>query len=160
VPSVSKKQHNFMAAIANSPSFAKKAGVSQSVGKDFNEADKSRKFSKGGDMKKPMMPSTSPAGMRGYKPRRPEMTLDDVVTPEIRAKRAMMVQGAKDAAMQDAAGAAYDKAMPSPYKKGGGVKKMASGGSASKRADGVAQKGKTKGVMLKKGGMARGGKAC
>jgi hypothetical protein len=39
-------------------------------------------------------------------------------------------------------------------KKGGGVKKMASGGSASKRADGIAQKGKTKGKMLNKGGMA------
>jgi len=51
MPSTSKKQHNFMAAIAHSPSFAKKAGVSQSVGKDFNEADKGRKFSKGGDMK-------------------------------------------------------------------------------------------------------------
>ena len=51
MPSTSKKQHNFMAAIANSPSFAKKAEVPQSVGKDFNEADKGRKFSKGGDMK-------------------------------------------------------------------------------------------------------------
>jgi hypothetical protein len=51
MPSSSKKQHNFMAAIANSPSFAKKVGVPQSVGKDFNEADKGRKFSKGGDMK-------------------------------------------------------------------------------------------------------------
>ena len=49
MPSVSKKQHNFMAAIANSPSFAKKAGVPQSVGKDFTTADKGRKFSKGGD---------------------------------------------------------------------------------------------------------------
>ena len=38
----------------------------------------------------------------------------------------------------------------STYKKGGAVKKMASGGmasSASKRADGIAQKGKTKGRM-------------
>ena len=33
-------------------------------------------------------------------------------------------------------------------------KKMASGGSASARADGIAQKGKTKGKMLNKGGMA------
>ena len=49
MPSVSKKQHNFMAAIANSPSFAKKVGVPQSVGKDFTTADKGRKFSKGGD---------------------------------------------------------------------------------------------------------------
>ena len=49
MPSTSKKQHNFMAAVANNPKFAKKAGVPQSVGKDFNEADKGRKFSKGGD---------------------------------------------------------------------------------------------------------------
>jgi hypothetical protein len=51
MPSVSKKQHNFMAAIANSPSFAKKAGVPTSVGKDFVTADKGKKFSKGGEMK-------------------------------------------------------------------------------------------------------------
>jgi hypothetical protein len=38
-----------MAAIANSPSFAKKVGVPQSVGKDFTTADKGKKFSKGGD---------------------------------------------------------------------------------------------------------------
>jgi hypothetical protein len=32
------------------------------------------------------------------------------------------------------------------------MKKMASGGSASSRADGIATKGKTKGKMMKKGG--------
>ena len=51
MPSTSKKQRNFMAAVAHNPEFAKKAGVPQSVGKDFNQADKGRKFSKGGDMK-------------------------------------------------------------------------------------------------------------
>ena len=51
MPSTSKKQHNFMEAVANNPAFAKKAGVPQSVGKDFATADKGRKFSKGGDMK-------------------------------------------------------------------------------------------------------------
>ena len=51
MPSVSKKQHNFMEAVAHNPAFAKKAGVPQSVGKDFSMADKGRKFSKGGDMK-------------------------------------------------------------------------------------------------------------
>jgi hypothetical protein len=51
MPSTSKKQHNFMAAVANNPSFAKKVGVPQSVGKDFNQADKGRRFSEGGDMK-------------------------------------------------------------------------------------------------------------
>jgi hypothetical protein len=48
MPSTSKKQHNFMAAVANNPAFAKKAGVPQSVGKEFVNADKDRKFSKGG----------------------------------------------------------------------------------------------------------------
>ena len=51
MPSKSKAQHNFMAAIAHSPSFAKKAGVPMSVGKEFNKADKGKKFSKGGEMK-------------------------------------------------------------------------------------------------------------
>ena len=49
MPSTSKKQHNFMAAIAHSPSFAKKVGVPQSVGKEFNNADKGKSFKKGGD---------------------------------------------------------------------------------------------------------------
>ena len=51
MPSVSGKQHRFMAAVANNPKFAKKAGVPQSVGEEFIKADKGRKFSKGGDMK-------------------------------------------------------------------------------------------------------------
>ena len=41
---------------------------------------------------------------------------------------------------------------------GGGMMKskmMASGGSASKRADGIAVKGKTKGTMLKHGGKVK-----
>ena len=52
MPSTSKKQHNFMEAVAHNPSFAKKAGVPQSVGKDFATADKGKKFSKGGSMAK------------------------------------------------------------------------------------------------------------
>jgi hypothetical protein len=38
-----------MEAVAHNAAFAKKAGVPQSVGKDFSTADKGRKFSKGGD---------------------------------------------------------------------------------------------------------------
>jgi hypothetical protein len=50
MPSVSKKQHDFMAAVANNPAFAKKANIPQSVGQEFVKADKGR-FNKGGDMK-------------------------------------------------------------------------------------------------------------
>jgi hypothetical protein len=49
MPSSSKKQADFMRAVAHSPEFAKKAGVPQSVGKDFSTADKNRKFKEGGD---------------------------------------------------------------------------------------------------------------
>ena len=49
MPSTSKKQHNFMEAVAHNAAFAKKVGVPQSVGQDFSTADKGKKFSKGGD---------------------------------------------------------------------------------------------------------------
>ena len=51
MPSVSKKQHKFMAAVANNPKFAKKVGVPSSVGKEFLTADKGKKFKEGGEMK-------------------------------------------------------------------------------------------------------------
>ena len=123
MPSVSKKQHNFMAAVAHNPAFAKKAGVPQSVGKDFNEADKGRKFGKGGDMKESK-----------------EMMKKEVSFMKKKgAPKSMLKHEMAEAGM----------------KKGGGVKKMARGGSASARADGIAQRGKTKGMLLKKGGMAK-----
>lgn len=40
MPSKSAKQARFMAAIAHDKKFAKKAGVPQSVGREFNQADK------------------------------------------------------------------------------------------------------------------------
>lgn len=46
MPSVSKKQKRFMAAAAHSPEFAKKAGISQSVAKEFNSADNANKPTK------------------------------------------------------------------------------------------------------------------
>lgn len=42
MPSTSKKQHNLMEAVAHNPTFAKKAGIPQKVGKDFVEADKAK----------------------------------------------------------------------------------------------------------------------
>ena len=39
-----------MAAAAHNPKFAKKAGIPQSVAKEFNQADKGKKFGKGGDV--------------------------------------------------------------------------------------------------------------
>jgi hypothetical protein len=73
MPSVSKKQHGFMAAIANNPKFAKKAGVSSAVGKEFLTADKGKKFKEGGTMKhsdiakdKPMMKKVAAKAVKGH----------------------------------------------------------------------------------------------
>ena len=71
MPSVSKKQHNFMAAVAKNPAFAKKVGVPQSVGKDFTAADKGKKFGSGGytraDIQKVNKPKTDHGKMAFFK---------------------------------------------------------------------------------------------
>ena len=121
-----------MAAVANNPSFAKKVGVPQSVGKEFNQADKNRKFSKGGD------------------------TMASKMNPGFMAMMAKKKAGAKKMA---GGGMPMKDGKPAFIGDGKGMKHggMANGGSASKRADGVASKGKTKGSMVK---MNMGGKAC
>lgn len=45
-----------MAAVAHSPAFAKKVGIPTSVGREFNQADKGRKFAEGGIMAKGKAP--------------------------------------------------------------------------------------------------------
>jgi hypothetical protein len=73
MPSTSKKQHNFMAAVAKNPGFAKKAGVPSSVGKEFLTADKGKTFKQGGimkhsDIKKdmPMMKKVAAKAVKGH----------------------------------------------------------------------------------------------
>ena len=119
MPSVSKKQHNFMAAVAHNPAFAKKAGVPQSVGQDFSKADKGRKFSKGGDMAK-----FDPKSLFKGK---------ESMSEEL--KEAKAIKSGKITPMQYAKG---EKSEP--------MKKMAKGGFV-RAADGIAQRGKTKGKV-------------
>ncbi len=136
MPSTSKKQHNFMAAIANNPAFAKKVGVPQSVGKEFNQADKSRKFSKGGDT----MASKMNPGMMAMMAKKKPMKM---------AGGGMPMKDGKPAFIGDGKGA---------MKKGGMTSsKMGSVKTAAPSKDGVAVKGKTKGKMVT---MKSGGKAC
>ena len=52
MPSKSKAQHNLMAAVANNPKFAKKAGIPKAVGADYMKADKKvMKYNMGGKLK-------------------------------------------------------------------------------------------------------------
>lgn len=52
MPSKSEKQRKFMAAASHDPSFAKKVGIPTKVAKEFNAADKGKKFKAGGMMDK------------------------------------------------------------------------------------------------------------
>ncbi len=70
--------------------------------------------------------------MKAYKPRRPKTTIDDAISSDDKKR---MLQDVKDEKDRQAI-----KGMG--YAKGGSV------GSASKRADGCAQRGKTKGKMV------------
>jgi hypothetical protein len=135
MPSVSKKQHNFMAAVANNPEFAKKAGVPQSVGKDFSEADKGRKFSKGGDMKKMNMGGYADGGM---------------AHKDVKMDKKMMQK-----AVNKHEGRLHKGASMTKLAKGGMAPSKMGAVKTSSSRDGIASKGKTKGTMIT---MKRGGK--
>ena len=87
------------------------------------------------------MPMT-PEAAKQYKPRRTPGSMDEVITPETRAK---MEEAKRD--VEDEKSRAKIKALG--FASGGKVS------SASKRADGCAIKGKTKGTMIsmRNGGM-------
>lgn len=127
MPSTSKKQADFMRAVAHSPEFAKKVGVPQSVGKDFSNADKSRKFAKGGDMKESKKMVGKEIGFM---------------------KKAGAPKSMIKHEMAEAKG--YKKGGGVAPSKMGAVK------TAAPSRDGVATKGKTKGTMVKmaRGGKA------
>jgi hypothetical protein len=161
MPSVSKKQHNFMAAVAHNPAFAKKVGVPQSVGKDFNQADKGKKFKKGGsmksvDMKKNPGMAKLPTAVRnkmGY------MKNGGAAHSDIKMDKKVVKKAVGMHDKQQHGGKKTDLAT---LRKGGmacAPKKMASGGLAAghKSANGIAKKGLTKGKEVK---MNKGGKAC
>jgi hypothetical protein len=125
-----------MAAVANNPSFAKKAGVPQSVGAEFLKADKGRKFKEGGEMKE----SKKMVGkeLAFLKAKNAPKSMIKHEESEMKGMKKMA---------------------------GGGITtaKMGTVKTAAPSRDGVATKGKTKGTMIKMGaakplGMKRGGK--
>jgi len=149
MPSVSKKQHGFMAAVANNPKFAKKVGVSKSVGEEFMKADKGRKFKEGGALKQTDAESnpglaklpTEVRNKMGYMKKggmaHSDISMDKKVVKKAVGMHEKQLHGGKKSDM-------------SKLKSGGmacAPKKMARGG-------GIETKGKTKGTMIK---MKKGG---
>jgi len=198
MPSTSKKQHNFMAAVAKNPAFAKKVGIKPSVGEEFLKADKGKKFGSGGmaksDMKEDMkadikqdkaivkkafkmhdkqehkggkgtdLSKLRKGGMamkkmaKGGETMGPRNMSQDVEkgSNKLLAHGESAVQKRGHTKGMEERGYKIEK-IQGGAKGGKGVYgaapiKMAKGGSASARADGIAQKGKTKGKMMCMGG--------
>ena len=138
MPSVSGKQHRFMAAVANNPKFAKKAGIPQSVGAEFLKADKGRKFKEGGEMKESKAMVKKEIGF-----------MKKAGAPKSMIKH----EESEMKGMKKMASGGITKA------------KMGAVPTAAPSRDGLATKGKTKGTMVKMAaskplGMKRGGKTC
>jgi len=124
VPSKSKAQRNLMAAAAHNQAFAKKVGVPAKVAKEFNQADKGKKFNEGGKMaKKPDLKKL----FKGKDTKGEEL------------KEAKAIKSGKITPMQYAKGEKMEETKK--MKCGGAVKKMARGG-------GIEIKGKTKGKFV------------
>lgn len=133
-----------MRAIAHSPAFAKKVGVAQSVGKEFEMADKKKKmkFGSGGmPSTKPATPSKPPVAA----PKRPRPGFDDIGSSEPDMGREPTDKDVRD--------------MNKPRKLGRlGKLGYKGGGKAKKYAEGGAVKAMPKAKDMGSMNMAKGGK--
>ena len=151
MPSVSQKQHNLMAMVANDPAAAKRVGVPQSVGKEFVKADKGLKFGKSkktrADLQKINRPETDQGKSELF-----------AKGGDMKESKAMVKKEVAFMKKKGAPKAMVKHEMAEMGMKKGGKAYAAGGLSAGhKSADGIAKKGKTKGmqVAMKRGGMCK-----
>ena len=113
-----------MAAAAHNPKFAKKVGVPVSVAKEFNQADKGKKFKEGGMAQNKLGKLFKGKETKGEELKEARAIKSGKITPEEYARGEKMEEAKK-------------------MKKGGscGMKKYAKGG-------GIEVRGKTKGRMV------------
>jgi hypothetical protein len=147
MPATSLKQKQFMDAAAHNASFAKQAGIPQTVAKDFSESSKGMKFGRGYNTREDLQGINKPKTDHG--------------------KMSLMKKGGESKSQKE---------LNMKKMSNGGIteRKMGSVKTAAPSKDGVASKGKTKGTMIKmgaakplgmkKGGMTKkmnmGGRAC
>ena len=156
MPSKSKAQHNLMEGVAHNAAFAKKVGIPQSVGRDFVDADKGKKFSKGGASSQAArqsinQPKTNHGGQALFKQGGTMAT--KMGKPTMKAGMSM----AKDGMKKPTPMAKTSMLGSMMGMKKGGIKKMAEGGMPMVMKDGekvpaFAADGKGK---MKAGGMAK-----
>jgi len=171
MPATSEKQKKFMDAVAHNKGFAKKAGVPQSVGKDFSEASKGMKFGSGSgtraDRQVVNQPKTDHGGQALFKKGGSMASKMNPGMMAMMAKKDTKSTAMGKPTMKAGMSTAKDgmkKATPmanmAGMKKGGMPMKMKDGKKVpifAAKGGGIESKGKTKGSMIK---MNRGGKAC
>jgi hypothetical protein len=127
MPSKSKAQHKLMAAVANNPKFAKKAGIPQNVGADYMKADKKvKKYNRGGVMahdKKELRNLSD----EDYRIRNRSGSNTDAERRRIDSERS------------------YLRNQESSYNMGGKIEKYQAGGTPKSR-DGMCSQGQTRAV--------------
>ena len=136
MPSTSKKQHNFMAAVAKNPAFAKKVGIKSSVGEEFLKADKGKKFGSGGytraDIQKVNKPKTEHGKMAFFKEGGTTMATKNngITTAKMGSVRtaAPSKDGVASRGKTKGTMISMKGSTPLGMKKGGMTKKMAYGG--------------------------------
>lgn len=160
MPSVSQKQHNLMAMVANDPAAAKRVGVPQSVGKEFMSADKGKKFGGGSKSRADSQVVNRPKTNQGkgelfakggeMKESKAMAKKEIAFMQKKGAPKSMIKHEKAEYGMKSGGRAAVkgEHAVQKQAKRGAQMVKMASGGLASghKSADGIASKGKTKGM--------------
>jgi hypothetical protein len=166
MPATSEKQKKFMDAVAHNKGFAKKAGVPQSVGKDFSEASKGMKFGSGSNTRADRQGVNQPKtdhGSQALFKKGGQTMATKMGKPTMKPGMSTAKDGMKKPTPM--AKPTMPGSMMGMKKGGAPVKKMAAGGLSGghKAADGVASKGKTKGTQIsmpgnkgmKSGGMAK-----
>lgn len=144
MPAVSAKQKKFMDAAAHNPEFAEKVGVPVDVAKEFSVSSKGKTFG-----------PANRADLQGINKPKTDHGKSALFSKggamKAEMKEDMAMDKKQDVSMIKKAMGQHDKQMH-----GGKKTKLAlKGGGYVKAADGCAQRGKTKGTMIKmkSGGM-------
>ena len=153
-----------MAAVANNPAFAKKVGIKQSVGEEFLQADKGKKFKGGGMAKSDMKEDTKMDVAQDKAMIKKAFKQHDAQEHKggKGTKLALKKGGMCKKAMGGRIAAKGEHPVQKQSKRGAMMVKMAKGGLAAghKAADGIASRGKTRGMEVKMcgGGMTKKGR--
>ena len=140
MPAVSAKQKRFMDAAAHNPEFAEKAGIPVDVAKEFSAASKGKNFG-----------PANRADLQGINKPKTDHGKSALFSKGGAMKEDMNMDKKQDVSMMKKAFSQHDKQLH-----GGKKTKLAlKGGGYVKAADGCAERGKTKGTMIKmkSGGM-------